>query len=76
MNGETKKSFKLGAEGEYDASDQKFLEKLDQEHKAKAIRLDALNELKAETDYFTQAELVSFKIIFKIDISEKKLFVL
>lgn len=35
------------------------MQRLQDEHKAKAIRIDALNELKAETDYFTQTELVS-----------------
>jgi len=37
------------------------LEKLDEEHRAKAIRIDALNELKYETDYLTPAELEKFK---------------
>ena len=48
----------LDSHGTYDASDQKFLEKLDQEHRAKAIRINALNELKLATDYLTQHELV------------------
>lgn len=61
LNGEVKKSFKLDAKGTYDASDQKFLQKLDEEHRAKAIRIDALNELKAETDYYTPTELEKFK---------------
>lgn len=37
------------------------MEKLDEEHKAKAIRINALNELKHETDYFTPSELEKFK---------------
>jgi len=47
--------------GGFDASDQNFLKKLDDEHRAKAIRIDALNELRQETDYFTTAELEKFK---------------
>ena len=61
LNGEVKKSFRLGDSGTYDASDEKFLQRLEDEHKAKAIRIGALNELKAETDYFTQTELEKFK---------------
>lgn len=51
----------VDATGTFDASDQKLLEKLDEEHKAKAIRINALNELKHETDYFTPSELEKFK---------------
>lgn len=61
LNGETKKSFKLDAKGTYDASDMKLIEKLDQEHKARAIRIDVLNELKLANDYMTQQELEKFK---------------
>jgi hypothetical protein len=60
LNGEKKKSFKLGAHGAYDASDDKFIERLNQEHKAKAIRIDALNELKLATDFMTQQEMVNY----------------
>lgn len=61
LNGEKKKSFKLGVRGQYDASDDRFIEKLNQEHKARAIKIDALNELKFATDYMTQQEMEKFK---------------
>ena len=47
-----------GTRGQYDASDDRFIEKLNQEHKARAIKIDALNELKFATDYMTQQEMV------------------
>ena len=61
LDGIQKKSFKLGKQGEYDASDAKFIERLNQEHKDRAIKLDVLNELKFATDYFTPQEVVSFR---------------
>ena len=59
LDGIQKKSFKLGKQGVYDASDSKFIERLNQEHKARAVKLDVLSELKFETDYFTPQEVVS-----------------
>ena len=61
LDGERKKSFRLDKMGVYDASDSKFIERLNQEHKARAIKLDALNELKHATDYFTPQEMEKFK---------------
>jgi len=59
LDGIRKKSFKLGKQGEYDGSDSKFIERLNEEHKARAVKLDILNELKLANDYFTPQELVS-----------------
>jgi hypothetical protein len=56
LNGEQKKSFKLGDQGKYDASDSKFIEKLNEQHRAKAIKLDFIEELKIAGDYMTPAE--------------------
>lgn len=61
LEGERKKYFRLGARGTYDASDDKFIEKLNEEHKARAIKLDILTELKPVTDYFTHQEIEAFK---------------
>jgi U4/U6.U5 tri-snRNP-associated protein 1 len=61
LDGERKKSFRLDKKGVYDASDSKFIERLNQEHKARAVKLDALNELKHATDYFTPQEMEKFK---------------
>lgn len=61
LDGETKKSFKLGARGVYDTSDENFIKKLDQEHKSRAIKLDILNDLKAASDYMTTEEMEKFK---------------
>lgn len=61
LDGIKKKSFKLGKQGEFDASDSKMIERLNQEHKSRAIKLDALNELKFATDYLTPQELEKFK---------------
>ncbi|CAF0842740.1 unnamed protein product [Brachionus calyciflorus] len=61
LNGEEKKSFRLGAKGVYDASDDKFIKKLDDEHKARAIKLDILTELKEASDYMTTQEMEKFK---------------
>lgn len=58
MEGEKKKSFRLGARGEFDASDAMFINKLNEEHKARALNLD-LKEFNVASDYFTQSEMVS-----------------
>ena len=50
----------MGARGTYDASDAKFLEKLNEEHRARAVKLE-LHELSLAKDYFTQQEMESFK---------------
>jgi hypothetical protein len=47
--------------GTYDASDEKFIERLNQEHKSRAVKLDILNELKLTSDYLTQQEMEKFK---------------
>jgi len=57
-------NLKKGTRGQYDASDDRFIEKLNQEHKARAIKIDALNELKFATDYMTQQEMVC--LFFKV----------
>ena len=64
LDGIRKKSFKLGKQGEYDASDSKFIARLNEEHKARAVKLDILNELKLANDYFTPQELVSPILIY------------
>ncbi|RNA29920.1 U4 tri-snRNP-associated 1 [Brachionus plicatilis] len=61
LNGEQKKFFKLGAKGMYDASDDKFIQKLEDEHKSRAVRLDILNELREASDYMTAQEMEKFK---------------
>lgn len=61
LQGEKKKSFKLGSKGTYDASDDKYIQRLNEEHKARAIKIEALNELKLATDYMTPQEMEKFK---------------
>lgn len=61
LQGEKKKSFKLGSKGKYDASDDKYIQRLNEEHKARAIKIEALNELKLATDYMTPQEMEKFK---------------
>lgn len=61
LNGEQKRSFRLGTKGTYDASDDKFIKKLDEEHKARAIRLDFMSEIKEASDYMTAQEMEKFK---------------
>ncbi len=55
-----KKSFRLGAKGVYDASDVKFIEKLNAEHRARAIKLD-LQEFTVAKDYYTEQEIVIYQ---------------
>ena len=61
LNGEQKKSFRLGAKGMYDASDDKLIKKLEDEHKTKAIKLDFMNEIREASDYMTAQEMEKFK---------------
>ncbi len=61
LEGERKKSFRLGARGTYDSSDAKFIAKLNEEHKARAIRLGDMHELTVAKDYFTSQEMEAFK---------------
>ncbi len=61
LEGEKKKSFRLGAKGMYDSSDSKFIEKLNEEHKARAIRLGDMSELQVAKDYYTNQEMEAFK---------------
>ena len=51
----------MGSRGVYDTSDDKFIERLNEEHKSRAIKIEALNELKLATDYMTQQEMEKFK---------------
>ena len=57
----SKKSFVLGARGTYDASDERMLEQLNREHRARAIKMDALAELRTATDYMTPQEAAAEK---------------
>jgi U4/U6.U5 tri-snRNP-associated protein 1 len=58
LNGTKKKSFKLGDRGVYDVSDEKYIERLNEEYKSRAIKLD-LTDFKVTNDYYTPEELVS-----------------
>lgn len=60
LEGEQKKSFRLGANGMYDASDERMIERLNEEHKSRAIKLD-MDDLRPATDYFTPQEAEAFK---------------
>ncbi len=55
LDGEKKKSFKLGSGGVYDSSMDKFIEKQNEEFKSKAIKLD-MNDFKLAKDYLTLEE--------------------
>lgn len=62
LNGEKKKSFKLGAKGTYDMSDEKFIQQLNEDYKSRAIKLE-IADLKVTNDYFTPEEMVMFFLI-------------
>lgn len=47
----------LGARGIYDASDENFIAKLNEEHKSRAIKLD-VTEFKQANDFYTAEEMV------------------
>jgi U4/U6.U5 tri-snRNP-associated protein 1 len=61
LEGEKKKSFRLGAKGMYDASDAKMIAKMNEDFKAKAVRLGDMAELELAKDYYTSAEMEAFK---------------
>ena len=50
----------LGKGGTYDLSDENFIAKLNEEHKSRAIKLDA-SDFKLTNDYYTAEEMVNFK---------------
>jgi len=55
IDGEKKRSFKLGSMGEYDTSMDRFIESQNEEFKKRAIRL-TLDELKPSSDYLSKEE--------------------